>query len=149
MAEQGFEQEHSSIDALEAARNLKKTKMRKKVALGDPVDLVMCRDAEGKRSEVTVRAFKGETLMDCAKRYDLVEATCGGACECATCHIYLMPNSKTGALPPVPETSDEEEDQLEYAIGATDDSRLACQVTITDELVEWYKNGGTFVLPRY
>lgn len=147
LAEEGFKQEHLNISALEAAQNLKTAKKKRKaVALGDPVDLIFNRhDGE----KVAVRAFKGETLMDCAKRYELVEATCGGACECATCHVYLVPKSEDGPLPPVPETSDEEEDQLEYAIGATDDSRLACQVVLTDELVAWLQDGGSIKLPRY
>lgn len=146
LAEEGFQQQHLNFSALQAAQNLKKMKKRRTVPLGDPVDIVFHRyDGE----KVTVRAFRGETLMDCAKRYELVEATCGGACECATCHVYLIPPSEDGPSAPVPETTDEEEDQLEYAIGATDDSRLACQVTITDDFVEWLQNGGTVKLPRY
>ncbi|KAK9899800.1 hypothetical protein P389DRAFT_4199 [Cystobasidium minutum MCA 4210] len=147
LAEEGFQQQHLKTSALEAAQTLKRMKKKRKaIALGDPVDLVFNRhDGE----KVPVRAFMGETLMDCAKRYELVEATCGGACECATCHVYLLPKDEGGPLPPVPETSDEEEDQLEYAIGATDDSRLACQVLITEELVKWLKEGGSIKLPRY
>jgi ferredoxin len=146
LAEDGFQQQHLNINALEAAKGIQKMKKKRTAPLGDPVDIVFHRnDGEA----VPVRAFKGETLMDCAKRYDLVEATCGGACECATCHVFLIPSDEDGPPPPVPETTDEEEDQLEYAIDATDDSRLACQVTITDELVEWFKKGGTIKLPRY
>lgn len=78
-----------------------------------------------------------------------VEATCGGACECATCHVYLEPPTDGGIAAPVPDTTDEEEDQLEYAIGATDDSRLACQVVITKDLAQWLKQGGVVRLPRY
>ncbi len=52
-------------------------------------------------------------------------------------------------MPPTPETTDEEEDQLEFAIGADDDSRLACQVEITEDLKQWLENGGKVRLPRY
>lgn len=78
-----------------------------------------------------------------------VEATCGGACECATCHVHLRPVG-AGRSAPVPEIMDEEDDQLEYAMFADDDSRLACQIEITDELVRWIEeDGGRVQLPRY
>lgn len=78
-----------------------------------------------------------------------VEATCGGACECATCHVHLRP-ADHGKPAPVPEVTDEEDDQLEYAMFADDDSRLACQIEITEDLVSWLeKQGGRVQLPRY
>lgn len=76
-----------------------------------------------------------------------VEATCGGACECATCHVHLPANGSQA--PPLPEVSDEEDDQLEYALFADDDSRLACQVEITEDLKAWLDAGGKAKLPRY
>lgn len=49
----------------------------------------------------------------------------------------------------MPELDDTEDEQLEYALGATDDSRLACQIPVTKELGEWIAGGGRIQLPRY
>lgn len=50
---------------------------------------------------------------------------------------------------PLPEMTDEEDEQLEFAMGARDDSRLACQLPVSKELGEWVKEGGRIQLPRY
>lgn len=57
--------------------------------------------------------------QEVAKRHSLpsILATCGGHCECATCHVHLAEDA------PQPEMRDEEDEQLEFAIGADDDSR--------------------------
>lgn len=148
--------------------------------LGEKFDILFT-NSDGER--ITVGAYEGETLMDCAKRADLVrrnlsgsfrspsqtttcanlsdltilsdrlhgqqqvEATCGGFCECATCMMHLVPNGK-GEAAPVPEVSEEEDDQLEYALFADDDSRLACQIEITPQLKDWLAEGGKIRLPR-
>lgn len=59
-----------------------------------------------------------------------IDADCGGACACATCHIYIDPEwtSKTGAK------TDMEETMLDFAEGVQDTSRLACQIKVSDEL---------------
>lgn len=136
-------------------------------ALGDSVELVF-RTHEGE--ERRVNGYEGESLMVCclplsldesladamspqetARRHDLpsILATCGGHCECATCHVLIPPAASAGGDAPLPEMTDEEDEQLEFAIGATDDSRLACQLPVTKELGEWVKKGGKIQLPRY
>jgi len=58
---------------------------------------------------------------------------------------------------PIPEASDEEEDMLAYAIGRKEgdtdpeglESRLGCQIKVSQELSEWIRDGGKIVLPRY
>ncbi|KAJ1970754.1 hypothetical protein H4R35_005678, partial [Dimargaris xerosporica] len=70
------------------------------------------------------------TLMQVAKAHGIeLEATCGGQCECATCHMIVENyDAFQSQLLPV---SDAEEDMLEYAIGRQDHSRLSCQISVT------------------
>lgn len=74
----------------------------------------------------------GFSLMEGAVKNGLpgIEADCGGACACATCHVLIGPDwaARLGA------PSVMEESMLEFAIGATDESRLSCQVQVRDEL---------------
>ncbi|GAA5987959.1 hypothetical protein JCM10908_007290 [Rhodotorula pacifica] len=118
-------------------------------ALGDSVEVVF-RTFEGEERRVS--GYEGESVMETARRHELpsILATCGGHCECATCHVLIPPSSASEEdAPPFPEMTDEEDEQLEFAIGATDDSRLACQLPVTKELGEWIKQGGRIQLPRY
>lgn len=133
--------------------NTSRSRMREgkpRVALGDPVELkFLTWDLE---EEFLVTGFENESLMETARRNDLpsILATCGGNCECATCHVHIKPTSDAAASkPPLPELSDEEEEQLEFAMGRDDTSRLACQIPVTKELGEWLAAGGTIGLPRY
>lgn len=64
--------------------------------------------------------------------------------ECSTCHLYIPPNC------PIPEPTDPELDMLGYALGYKDEeSRLGCQITVTEEMAGWCQEGGVFGLPRY
>jgi hypothetical protein len=64
--------------------------------------------------------------------------------ECATCHLYLPADT------PVPQPSEEELDMLGYALGYRDgESRLGCQIKVTNELAEWSRGGGVVGLPRF
>ena len=59
-----------------------------------------------------------------------IDADCGGACACATCHVYIDSNwiDKTGTAEQM------EQDMLDFAFDVTDESRLSCQIKITDDL---------------
>jgi 2Fe-2S ferredoxin len=59
-----------------------------------------------------------------------IAAICGGACSCATCHVYIDETwrSRTGAR------NDLEESMLEMADDVQPNSRLACQIKMTEEL---------------
>ena len=59
-----------------------------------------------------------------------IEAECGGACSCATCHVYVDPawTEATGSAEHL------EEDMLESAMDLQDNSRLSCQIEVSDEL---------------
>lgn len=83
-------------------------------------------------SQQVVEAEAGMTVMEAAKKHliDGIEAECGGACACATCHIYVDEAWRDAVGAP----SDTEEDMLDFAFDVRDSSRLACQIKVTDEL---------------
>ena len=74
----------------------------------------------------------GITLMEVARQNDVqgVVAQCGGACVCATCHVYIDP-AWLARLEPREEM---EEAMLETAWEPRDNSRLSCQIHITADL---------------
>jgi len=59
-----------------------------------------------------------------------IDADCGGACACATCHIYV--DEKW--FNKLPNKSDAEQDMLDMAIEPNKFSRLGCQITVNDDL---------------
>jgi 2Fe-2S ferredoxin len=70
--------------------------------------------------------------MEVAKLNNIagIEAECGGACACATCHVYVDEawRDKTG------KPSDMEEDMLDFAFDVQEGSRLCCQIKVSDTL---------------
>ena len=80
----------------------------------------------------TVNAEPGSTVMEAALANGItgIVAECGGACTCATCHIYVDEAWKDKLPPP----SAEEEDQLDHAFDVRPNSRLSCQIKVTEEL---------------
>ena len=87
-------------------------------------------DSEGRSRAVD--AENGSTVMETAIRNSLPEilAECGGACACATCHVYVDEAwlDKTG------KASAMEEDMLDFAFEVQPNSRLSCQIKISDTL---------------
>jgi 2Fe-2S ferredoxin len=83
-------------------------------------------------SAQVVDAENGLTVMETAKKHlvEGIEAECGGACACATCHVFVDDawKEKTGA------PSQMEEDMLDFAYDVRPTSRLSCQIRITPEL---------------
>jgi 2Fe-2S ferredoxin len=61
-----------------------------------------------------------------------IDADCGGECACATCHVYVDPAwlDKTG----LPEPGSQEASMLSFAAVAEPNSRLSCQIKMTDAL---------------
>ncbi|MBD2859504.1 2Fe-2S iron-sulfur cluster binding domain-containing protein [Spongiibacter sp. KMU-158] len=82
----------------------------------------------------------GTTVMEAAinNGIDAILGDCGGVCSCATCHCYVDEawQSKTG------EPNEVEKDMLTCVLEPQDNSRLGCQITITEEM-----NGLTIHLP--
>lgn len=83
-------------------------------------------------SQTTIDATPGMTVMEAAKLNNIpgIEAECGGACACATCHVYVDDawREKTG------KPADMEEDMLDFAFDVQEASRLSCQIKVTNAL---------------
>jgi 2Fe-2S ferredoxin len=85
---------------------------------------------DGAAHEVDVHP--GMTVMEGARDNDIpgIEADCGGACACATCHVYVDPAfAKT-----VGDRQPAEEDMLDFAFEPRENSRLSCQIKVTNAL---------------
>jgi len=79
----------------------------------------------------TVVAVPGDRLLDAAQADGQpLEGTCEGQLACATCHVIVDPDD-FARLPPA---SEDEEDMLDLAPGATRTSRLACQIRLDETL---------------
>ncbi|WP_420409324.1 2Fe-2S iron-sulfur cluster-binding protein [Hoeflea sp.] len=86
-------------------------------------------DQAGKRH--TLEALEGFRVMEIIRDWGLdIKAECGGACACATCHVHVAP-AWLDRLHPI---SDEEEDMLDVAFDVRDNSRLSCQLLMSEEL---------------
>jgi 2Fe-2S ferredoxin len=80
----------------------------------------------------TIDAEVGQTVMETAIKNDVpgIEAECGGACACATCHVYIEPEWKEKVGGPSPM----EEDMLDFGYDVKPNSRLSCQIKVSAEL---------------
>ncbi len=85
---------------------------------------------DGTAHEVEVAV--GQSVMNGAVANGVpgIDADCGGACACATCHVYVEPEwlARTGTR------GEMEGSMLGFAAVEQDNSRLACQITVTDAL---------------
>jgi len=79
-----------------------------------------------------VDAPTGTTIMEAAVQNMVpgIDADCGGACACATCHVYVDKDW----LGKLPTKDDMEDSMLDFAENVEDNSRLSCQIKLTDEL---------------
>ncbi len=78
-----------------------------------------------------LEALEGFRVMEIIRDWGLdIRAECGGACACATCHVHVAPDW-TGELP---EALDEEIDRLDHAFDVSHNSRLSCQLIMTEAL---------------
>ncbi len=85
---------------------------------------------DGATSSLTVN--DGITLMEALRDggYDELLALCGGCCSCATCHVYIDPEF-ADKLPPL---SSDEDELLESSSHRQPNSRLSCQIKLTNEI---------------
>ncbi|GGE85125.1 2Fe-2S iron-sulfur cluster binding domain-containing protein [Stappia taiwanensis] len=83
-------------------------------------------------AETVVDAPIGSTVMENAIKNMVpgIEAECGGACACATCHVYV--DGAWAAATGSPEAM--EEDMLDFAYDVQPTSRLSCQIKVSDAL---------------
>ena len=83
-------------------------------------------------TERTVEGKNGMTVMETAIKHNVpgIDADCGGACACATCHVYVDPafGDKVG------KPSAMEQSMLDFAENVRETSRLSCQIKIRDDL---------------
>lgn len=78
-----------------------------------------------------LEALPGWRVMEIIRDWNLpIKAECGGACACATCHVYV----DDAWLDKLPEKTDEEIDQLAILAGRRQNSRLACQILMSEDL---------------
>lgn len=84
----------------------------------------------------TIEGLEGWRLMEIIRDYGMrdpdlaIKAECGGACACATCHVYVDPAWQSRLLP----KSAEEEERLDDAFEVNAHSRLSCQILMRDDL---------------
>ena len=83
-------------------------------------------------SEQSIDVKPGQSVMEGAVKNNVpgIDADCGGACACATCHVYVDETwvDKTG------KASAMEESMLDFAENVEPTSRLSCQIKVTDDL---------------
>ena len=87
-------------------------------------------DFEGNSSEINAKT--GDSLMDAAVINDVagIDADCGGACACATCHVYV----DAEWVSVVGQAGELEAEMLDVAEEVQENSRLSCQVKVTEQM---------------
>ena len=80
----------------------------------------------------TIEVQNGLTVMEGAVQNDIpgIDADCGGGMACATCHVYVNEDW----MQKLPDKDDGEEDMLDMAFEPKKNSRLSCQIIVSDEL---------------
>ncbi len=86
-------------------------------------------DREGVEHQLEAPTDMALNMMELCKASELpVEGTCGGMALCASCHMYIESSH------PLPSMSGDEEDMLDQAFYVEDNSRLGCQLPLTQDL---------------
>jgi 2Fe-2S ferredoxin len=90
---------------------------------------IVCTDRDGEVH--TLPALEGWRIMEIIRDNGLpIKAECGGALECATCHVYVADSWLDKLVP----KSDEEDEKLDEAFLVKRNSRLSCQILMRDDL---------------
>ena len=98
-----------------------------KFILEDPESL---NDDGSEKDEHEMLAAKGEHLLEVAVEHGInIEHACGGVCACSTCHVYVEQG-----MDQVSEPTEDEEDRVEEAPGLQLNSRLSCQIQVTEDM---------------
>ena len=84
------------------------------------------------RNSKTIEVENGLSVMEGAIQNDIpgIDADCGGAMACATCHVYVEENW----LDKLPKAEDAEVDMIDMAYEPKKNSRLSCQIIVSDDL---------------
>ncbi len=82
--------------------------------------------------ELVIDALEGASVMEAAVSNNVpgIDADCGGACACATCHVYV----DNDWIKRLPEKTELEIKMLDFAVGVQPNSRLSCRLTIDEQL---------------
>ena len=90
---------------------------------------ILVTDQSGAEHEL--EGLDGWRTMEVIRDWGLnIKAECGGACSCATCHVYVDEPWFSQLPPP----SDDEEDLLYSTLDKKPNSRLSCQILLNDDL---------------
>ena len=91
---------------------------------------IIYKDYQG--NSKTIKVDNGLSVMEGAIQNEIpgIDADCGGAMACATCHVYV----KDEWLNKIPKAEDAEVDMIDMAYEPKKNSRLSCQIIINDEL---------------
>ena len=91
---------------------------------------IIYKDNQG--NSKTVEVENGLTVMEGAIQNDIpgIDADCGGSMACATCHVYV----EEKWLNKIPEAEAAEVDMIDMAYEPKKNSRLSCQIIVSDEL---------------
>jgi ferredoxin, 2Fe-2S len=82
-------------------------------------------------TEHTLEALEGWRVMEVIRDWGVgIKAECGGACACATCHVYVDPEWLDRLAP----AGDEETERLDDALLVEANSRLSCQILMSEDL---------------
>ncbi len=83
-------------------------------------------------NQKTIEVAKGLSVMEGAIQNNIpgIDADCGGGMACATCHVYV----KEEWFNKLPKAEDGEQDMIDMAFEPKKNSRLSCQIIVTDEL---------------
>ena len=89
----------------------------------------------------TINVANGLSVMEGAVQNNIpgIDADCGGSMACATCHVYV----EDSWLNKLPEPEDAEKDMIDMAYEPKKNSRLSCQIIVSDEI-----NGLTVTTPE-
>ncbi|QPC45015.1 2Fe-2S iron-sulfur cluster binding domain-containing protein [Kaustia mangrovi] len=91
--------------------------------------IIRVKDHSGNTHEL--EAVEGWRVMEIIREHGLdIEGLCGGACECATCHVHVSPDWAARISP----ATDDEEDKLDELPILSDTSRLSCQIIWSEAL---------------
>ncbi len=87
---------------------------------------------ESSGNKKTIEVEKGLSVMEGAVQNNIpgIDADCGGGMACATCHVYV----KEEWFNKLPKTEDGEEDMIDMAFEPKKNSRLSCQLIVSEEL---------------
>ena len=85
-----------------------------------------------KGNSKTIEVDNGLSVMEGAIQKDIpgIDADCGGSMACATCHVYV----EDKWFDKIPKAEDAENDMIDMAFEPKTNSRLSCQIIISDEL---------------